>query len=260
MKTFIKIIAFTGLIIACFVLQGAFDCNAVFGALHDTLSIDNLTVAGSAVIGIGAFRDRAIFKGLRNQFPGTVPQPGSYLRIEQVLSNSSGKYEFRLKKTNTEKIQEVKLEQNDIFVITDLAVYLLKADTTKEGKDVLQTFVNQQVFPAVTGFTPGHLEAIYNGKLSLKVGQINHIENLSMQYFRNVPETQQSAGTNLSEYDIKNAVYPLGSNLNLRGNDDVIVTIEFPTFTGMQIAAVAANTEHRIVFHPYGYLMRNAAK
>jgi hypothetical protein len=81
-----------------------------------------------------------------------------------------------------------------------------------------------------------------------------------MQYFRNVPETQQSAGTNLSEYDIKNAVYPLGSNLNLRGNDDVIVTIEFPTFTGMQIAAVAANTEHRIVFHPYGYLMRNAAK
>jgi hypothetical protein len=53
MKTFIKIIAFTGLIIACFVLQGAFDCNAVFGALHDTLSIDNLPLPVQLLLVLG---------------------------------------------------------------------------------------------------------------------------------------------------------------------------------------------------------------
>ena len=227
----------------------------------DVHSFANFTDTGiSMAIGAAMLpRDRALFKHLKAKYPEATPSP-SYLRIEQALSNSKGVYEFRFMKTDNEAITEVKLDRNDVFVVTDLAVYLLAQDSTKIGMGVLQTFVNQQVFASATGFTPTHLETIYSGKLELKVGDKINIAALSMQEFRVVPETQQSSSTNLSQSYTQLAKYKPDTLIYLRGDGNNVVTIQFPTFSGMAIAAVASNTTNKLVFHPYGYLIRNAAR
>jgi hypothetical protein len=230
----------------------AFLANVLFSG-----NIAHATSMAGAVASL-ASRDRQIFNTLNKKFHGVVPSP-SYLRIEQTLSNSKGSYEFRFAKTDNESITEIKLDRNDIFVVTDLAVYLLREDSTKPGLGVLQTFVNQQVFASATGFTPAHLETVFNGKLELKVGSKINIENLSMQNFRRVPETQQSSATNLSKYNVDESKLSLGSLLYLKGNADTKVTINYPTFASMALAAVASNISHKLVFHPYGYLIRGAA-
>jgi hypothetical protein len=248
MKNFLKVSVRVMLTVLTVFLAQSFFCSDI----HATS-----TVLGGAVASL-AQRDRQIFNTISKKYPGIIPSP-SYLRIEQVLSNSKSTYEFRFAKTDNEAITEIKLDRNDIFVVTDLAVYLLREDTTKPGLGVLQTFNNLQVFAAATGFTPAHLEVVFNGKLELKVGSKINIENLPMQAFRRVPETQQSASTNLSKYHVDEAKLPLGSLLYLQGNMDTKVTITIPTFSTIAIAAVGANLTNKIVLHPYGYLIRGGA-
>jgi hypothetical protein len=229
----------------------------LYFAFDAHVSAASFTAASAGAV---ALRDRQIFNKLltENKAQGIIPSP-SYLRIEQTLSNSKGTYEFRLAKTDNESITEVKLDRNDTFVVTDLAVYLVCETTAKAGKAVLQTYVNQIVFPVVAGFTPSDLEAIYNGRLELKIGQKVNIETLSLQNFRVVPETQQSAVTNLGNRSVNDAKYPMGALLTLKGNMDTRITITFPTFAAMEIAAVTVGTTHKLVFHPYGYLLRGAS-
>jgi hypothetical protein len=204
-------------------------------------------------------RDREIFKMLSEKFKGTglVPSPG-FLRVEKTLTNSNGSYKFDIKDTSGYSASEVKLDRNDLFVITDLAIYLLKEDTTKVGANCLQTFPNELEFVAAAGFTPAHLETIYNGKFSLKIASRVNIEAMSMQQFRKVPQTQQTA-TVKNQYSVEEAVYSLPSLLFIKGTMDVEPKVDFNTFDGMQIQAVAANTNNKLVFHPYGFLIKSGA-
>lgn len=203
-------------------------------------------------------RDRQIFNVLAKQFgKDAVPSPG-FLRVEQTLKNSTGSYRFDIKDTSGFIVTENKLDRNDLFVITDLGMYLLREDSTKVGVSVLQSYPNELEFAAVAGFTPAHLEAIYNGKFSLKIGSRVNIESLSLQNFRRIPQTQQSA-TVKTQYSVKEATYALPSLLFLKGSMDVEAKIEFPTFDGIQIQAVTAGINNKIVFHPYGFLIKNGA-
>ena len=204
-------------------------------------------------------RQRAIFRKLNKDFGSRgVPSPG-YLRVEQTIANNKAKYEFNVKSIGSEVATERKLDRNDLFVVTDLAVYLLNQTDAKIGGDVLQTYPNETEFAAAAGFTPGHLETIYNGFLSLKIASKVNIENMSMHSFRCVPETQKSAAANKSQYSVMAAAYPLGSFINLHGTMDISVVIEFPSFVGIEAAAVAAGRTNKIVFHPYGYLIKGGA-
>lgn len=207
-------------------------------------------------------RHRQIFNALVKKYgQDAVPSPG-FLRVEQELKNSSGVYRFPIDTQSGSGVTELKLDRNDLFVVTDLAFYLLREDATKLGASVLQTYPNETEFAAVVGppaFTPGHLEAIYNGKFSLKIQSKVNIEAMSMHHFRYVPETQQSAATNKSQYSIEKAAYPLGSLLYLKGTMDVEVKVEFNTFDAIAIQAQTANIKNKLVFHPYGYLIKGKA-
>jgi len=203
-------------------------------------------------------RERSIFNALLKKYPGAIPSPG-FLRSEAELRNSNGTYTFRVDKNSGELVTELKLDRNDIFVITDLAVYLAAQDQTKMGMEVLQTYPNKTVFPAVVGppaFEPDHLEAIYNGRLSLKIANKVNIEAMSMHNFRVVPQTQQSAATNKSQYSRNAAGYALGSIIYLKGNMDIEVKIEFNSFDNIAIQAQTANIKNKLVFHPYGFLIK----
>lgn len=203
-------------------------------------------------------RDRQIYNTLLKKYPGQIISP-DFLRIEQELKNTTGSYVFPIETTSGQGIMERKLDRNDLFVITGLGIFLLAETEATPGAGVLQTYPNQIVFPAAAGFNPDHLEAIYNGKLSLKIQSKVNIEGMSMQHFRVVPETQQSAATNKSQFSIERAAYQLGTLINLKGTMNVEVKVEFNTFNAMQIAAVAAGVKHKIVFHPFGYLIKGAA-
>ena len=207
-------------------------------------------------------RHRQIFNALVKKYgKDMVPSPG-FLRVEQILSNNKGSYRFPIDTNSGQSQTELKLDRNDLFVVTDLAFYLLKEVSAMPGLNVLQTYPNETEFAAVVGppaFTPGHLEAIYNGRFSLKIATKVNIEAMSMHAFRYVPETQQSGATNKSEYSLDKAAYPLGSILYLKGNMDIEVKVEFNTFAGIAIEAVTAGQAHKIVFHPYGYLIKGGA-
>ncbi|MCK9618651.1 MAG: hypothetical protein M0R21_12545 [Lentimicrobiaceae bacterium] len=222
---------------------------------------DHSTGIVTAGMAAAAMRDRQIWKTVMQkakELSGGIPSP-SYLRVEQTLTNTASRYNFNLKAIGGESITEVKLDRNDLFVVSDIAVYLLCQTNAKIGKDVLQTYPNKQVFPAVSGFDPDDLEAIYNGWFTLKIGSTVNVEKMSMQNFRLVPQTQQSSSSNKSQYTIVEASYKLGSLLYLYGTMDINATIEIPTFDGIQIQAVTSGFTHKIVFHPYGYLAKGAA-
>jgi len=218
----------------------------------------SVSMAGMAA---SAMRDRAIWKTVlqkAKELGGSIPSP-SYLRVEQTLNNTNSRYNFNLKAIGGESITEVKLDRNDLFVVSDISVYLLCQTDAKIGKDVLQSYPNKQIFPAVSGFDPDDLETIYNGFFTLKIGSNVNIEKMSMQHFRFVPQTQQSSSGNKSQYSLIEATFKLGSLLYLYGTMDINATIEIPTFPGIQIAAVTSGFTNKIIFHPYGYLTKGAA-
>lgn len=206
-----------------------------------------------------ADRERAIFKTLNAKFPGKVVSPG-YLRVEQTLLNSTGKYKFNIKKIGGENVTELKLDRNDLFVVSSIGIYLLREETAKAGGQALQTYPNQTVFAGVVGFDPKDLETIYNGFLYMKVSTLVNIESLSMQNFRRIPQTQQSSATNYSQYDLAESTYKPGSLIELHGTSDIEINVEYPSFTGITLAAVTAGFTHKLVFMPQGYLIKGGAK
>ncbi len=209
-------------------------------------------------------RGRAIYRSveayLTKEFGkdhGYIISPG-FLRAEQTLSNSKGKYSFDLKKNGNEIATEVKLDRNDLFVVEKLGLYLSLQDSTTIGKEVLQSYPNNTVFTS-TALVPADLEVIYNGFSSLKIGNRVNIENLSNQVFRYVPETQQSSATTKSNTSLDDATYKPAPLIMLHGTMDIVYTVEFPTFATIAITTSVANTTTKLVLMPFGFLVKGAA-
>jgi len=206
--------------------------------------------------------DREYFQQVKSTFGQGVPSP-SFLRIEQTLANTKTRYKFDVKKSEATVATERTLDRNDVFVITHVGVYLIAQVSTTLGAEVLQTYPNTDIFVSATGFTPAHLELIYNGWLELKIGSKVNIEAMDMQKFRFVPTTQQHAATTYllnTEWNAEECSFWPGALIHLHGTQNIEVYIEFPSIASMQIAAVASNTNNKLVFMPFGYLIKNAAK
>lgn len=241
-----------GFIASCFIFSGVFDFH-IFNASPIGLN-EIMATAPAALVG-----ERKLFEQLKKKYGAIgVPSP-AYLRIESTLTNSQGKYSFDIKRTGNETATERKLDRNDLFVVTRIGLYLLKEDSTKIGLGVLNTFPNSTEFVAASGFTPAHLETIYSGYFSLKTGQKVNIEAMSNQVFRYVSTSQKSGSIGQSEFNVSEYAYIGAEDIYLHGTKSHEITIEFPTFNGMQIGAVAANTKNKLVFHPFGYLIKNGA-
>ncbi len=230
-----------------FLVSAAVDHTALFGV-------------GSGILAVGPLAmDRQYFHEIIATVGKGKASP-SYLRVEQTLSNTKSRYTFDIKTTGNEIATERKLDRNDLFVVTHIGVYLTAQVSTSLGKEVLQTWPNPQVFVAATGFTPSDLEVIYNGFLEIKIGQKVNVPALSMQHFRYVPTSQQSSSIGNSEWEVEKFAYWPGTLLYLHGTQNIEINIEFPALSSAQIAAVASNTSNKLVFMPFGYLCKNAAK
>lgn len=248
---------FTILFILACILSAPATLQVLLNPIGSIFSVGGATLAFSPAAIVS---ERKLFEALKKKYTkqAVIPSP-SYLRIEQALSNSSGNYLFDIKKNGNEIATERKLDRNDLFVVTRIGVYLLKQDTTKIGAAVLQTFPNVAAFGTLTGFTVAHLEAIYNGYLTLKTGQKVNIEALSMQNFRYISTSQQDTGSILSEWNVSEFTYTGAEDIYLHGTKSHEINITFPTFSGMQIQCTTASTVIKLVLHPYGFLLKNCA-
>lgn len=167
---------------------------------------------------------------------GLMATPG-YLRIEKLIVGGQNRYQFSiLKDSNSDSITERKLDRNDKFTITELGIFLMKRSSSTKGIEVLQTYPNATVFAASTGvLNPAHLEAIYNGNLSLSVASTKFIEGMDLNRFRMVPQLIQSASAANSQRSERDGFTKLTPQVTINGDVKTSFDIEVPTFAGMEV-------------------------
>lgn len=222
---------------------------------------------------IGPERVRDLFNRLKTIKEVFVQE--SFLRQEQTIKNTASVYTFDYARavngstTNVEP-QLTLLDTNDVFVCTHLGVYVYEADTTKPGytKKGLQTSINPVYFTAGVGFTPDHLNQLYQGRLKYKVAASEKVESIDMGQFENKPVVQLGWDITLSaaEADIvgskkaEDGLKDLASFFVFDGSQSNQIILDLPIFDGIQWEAKAANSQNRIVVKPQGILVKGGAR
>ena len=201
-------------------------------------------------------RNRAIFDRLAKQHPDRWVQP-SFIRVEQVIKNGRPNIEFSVvKDTNSDSVTERKIDRNDKFVITHMGILLCKRVVGLEGVEVLHTFPNLIEFADdAENFKGAHLESIYQGSLSVSVGQTKYLEALDTLRFRHVPDTQKSAATNHSTFDIETGLVEFTPQILLDGSQKNSIVVNCPFPAGAKVQNTIANTSNLLVLFCRGYLL-----
>jgi hypothetical protein len=210
--------------------------------------------------------DRQIFSLIKKNFgaPKGVatqnsPAPGS-LRAEVTLINSTSRYKFEFKSVSGVDLPtEQKLDRNDQFIVLGWQLALGKQDVLKVGKTVKQFYPNPTLFTYASNFDVTDMEAIYNGTLQLKNGQVNEIEAMPLDIFRIVDTSQKSASIANSEYNVRKNVYSPGNITILRGTQNFEIWVDIPMYANIALASPDASYKHQLILTLYGYLAKNAA-
>ncbi len=195
-------------------------------------------------------RNRALYNAVKANHPGAIITK-SYLREEQTLQNNKSQYDYFFDAGVKPKTSERKISQQDLFVANAIGLFLLREDKTKIGSGVLRTSVASEFVDIAGIFNDTDLEAIYNGFISASVGQTKIFDALDTFRFRKVNAeftNPDSAGT----VDLEPA-------LELDGKQKNKVTVEVPSWSGIQFAGDPASTfEHKLVVVLYGFLITGA--
>ena len=218
------------------------------------------------VIQILSERNRAILNKLRqramaNGVSADKVQPG-FLRVAMLCDAAKSTYEFNIKKDQgTSLAHDRKLDINDSFVVTDLGMMLLSESPATPGVGLLQTYPNNTVFAAVAGeITPAHYNIFYNGNYRVKVGDTVYTEAIPTNDMLCIRTTQQSAAGNFSERFGKDGTIQLTPDITLNGSAKNEITLNVPTFAGLQIQHTTAATRNYVVFFAYGFLISGGSK
>jgi len=198
--------------------------------------------------------NREIFKELQAKYKDYDIAP-SFLRVEAALSNSKGEYTFDVMTSNGVDIAtEKKLNRNDVFIATQVGLFLTAQEIAKIGKEVLKTWPDTSVFSSTSTFTPEHLNTIYSGYLWMKINTKVAIENLCGYDFRKIGVTAAT------EFNREEFSRPLEQYITISGNNNNELKYTFPTFTGMQVAASASGYSNKLVLMFFGFLARGVNK
>lgn len=230
--------------------------SAVFVGSLFPESNDAVSISSASALALAGGRSRAIFDKVRKQFPGKKVVPG-YLRVEQTIVNGKTNYRFNFTSDKGSTIlTEKKLNRTDQFLISHLGLFLSKRDETAPNAEVLQTYPNLTVFSDGTTFVGKHLEAIYNGSMSLKVKSTVYIENLDLQQFREIGAMAQSSGTTYSETKKDAGFIELTPNVKINGNDPHNIELDLPITDSLKVANDVANMSNHLVVVARGFLIK----
>jgi hypothetical protein len=169
----------------------------------------------------------------------------SYLRSEVALSTSIANYHLPVLVNDTQngasRINQKSLNLQDIFVLTDLAVYIGVGAATST-KAQLYSYPNSSIF---TSATDDDLWSIYNGYLNLTINneQVLPAWDVLRHYF--APQTQGGVGITaqtvfpVDQFDASNdGFYPVEPGIVMNG----AANINFQLTANGAPATVLANS------------------
>ena len=81
------------------------------------------------------------------------------------------------------------------------------------------------------------------------------ISALDTQRFLNVPETQQSAGTNRDMFSLFKKLYRLTPHIEIDGSGTNEIELQYPTYAGWAGASATVGTDNKAVLYLHGLLI-----
>jgi hypothetical protein len=185
------------------------------------------------------------------------PVVQSYLRLEATIKNNANIITFKTFEGDGASVYgtEVRLDRNDAFVITDMAVKLLKQDVANgvtNGK--LHAYPNIIVFGAAAA---AHLWAIYQGFLTFTINKKKELVTLDCNRFLEVPFTQQSGAANYDQVNgNKTGFMKLTPHITLDGSGTNELELKYPSYAGFAGGtSIDAGFEHKVVLYLKGLLI-----
>ena len=207
--------------------------------------------------------DRTRFDFIKSMFGNNedyLPQK-SHLTFVTPFRKGKGNYQFKVDDvglTNPHVIAR-HLPRNDMFIAKSIFVGIYIEPTAKPGHGVILTYPYRTGGGLPAGFgglTNSDGEALYNGEMEIRTGQVLNYDSFPLHEFRVVPETQslqimndtgiESMGV-LPQFDFKKAAIDLPEVLKFRGDADQKINIEFPFLEDSEIAAQPGFTAYLIV-------------
>lgn len=201
------------------------------------------------------------------------------LRIEQVLSAGRNQYTFDLyRNPGSDRPLEEKLNRNDMFFLTGLALGIAKQDETttpkKYGNFPVFFHPDANYFVGANGaiFENEALECLYNGKLSISTKPVERQTDLLTNVFRHVPErgyTKFAAPQTRDEWPqnkLSDVMVKMEPIVIIDGKQDNAVKIELGSGNtdliagAVNAANAAVNTRNLAVIFMEGFIVVNAAQ
>lgn len=200
--------------------------------------------------------------GKGNGFAPTVQPWGSFIQVDYQLASNNPRYSFPLTKNTASRTSERRLDINDAFAITHIGLFLKREDSAKPGKGVLQTYPNNTVFALeALNLDPDDLEAIYNGTLSIKVGEKTWVDAMSTTVFRSIRTTQQASASTKSEQVTLDGFVEAEPYITLDGSEQNEIVLNIPSYAGMllQNSTGGAGQTVYVVLKCYGFLIKGGS-
>ena len=160
---------------------------------------------------------------------------------------------------------EKRLNISDSFIVLSCGIFLTSSakqatntspTATEIASTTIRTFPNAatQVFDTKAD----ELENVYNGFLSIKIGNVNWFPSISMRTFYRVPQTQQSSATTMDEYQRDQGIMKLTPTLTLNGNGNNDFTVTFAS-ASVDMSASANTKFNGLLLYLDGIILPNAA-
>ena len=233
-------------------------------------------ILANGLFGAPVLRD-LYFKQV-SENPNLIITPSS-LRLEQTIQDSISNYSFD--PVNGGGFgSEIKLNNNDAFVITHLGMFIGFRIAAKEGKTIKLTYPNAAWLTSVTpsSFDYTDLWTLYNGYLQINVDKTTYLDNLLTAIFKMVPQAQK--GVIVSEA-VTSATPTPGSNdknqqLNdqwdqgqgfiqlpcfpkLNGQSKNEIKLNFETYSGIKWQHDGSGVTNQLIVEMLGFLIQQGA-
>lgn len=280
-----------------FNIRGMLTLVAAFVAVFSWINADAIdpstaVVAATGGIYISTDEQRAVYGRLQNWFPANgLGQADDFiitesnLRVEQLLANNQNQYQFDLYEGSgsTDRPLEIKLNRNDLYFATHVALGIAKYDPSKTpiwyGNYPIFTYPDSNYFVG-TGASAAieyqALETIYQGELIFSTGNVNRFGPLMTDTLKYTPNRPYELG--VASSSATTAVFPeygptaaargfhrLTPNLVIDGQQTNKFTLTLGTGDYTNIAGAtnaagsAVNTRNVLVLQLHGFRAVNAA-
>jgi len=146
---------------------------------------------------------QAVLAALGNAGQMVSPQDlsPSILRRDSAALGTQGEIPFYFQANNstggTPSATSILLENNDSFIVTDIALLIKKCANTDAGHAAAISY-NHYSNLVFTQSNDGNLQAIYNGELTIEIDKRQFLPSLAASVFERIPDTQ--AGTTTTAY------------------------------------------------------------